>query len=118
MVSRCSRVVVDDLAAATAFFVELGPKLQRRGPVRGGWVDRVVGPKGVRARSQNVGVRRRLSVAGRTRRGVKRRELEPAVAVRGLQHRDCYRAITLGFGGCTMATVVEQRATPSRAQVA
>jgi catechol 2,3-dioxygenase-like lactoylglutathione lyase family enzyme len=32
-------IVVDDLAAATAFFVELGPKLQ----VDGGWVDRVVG---------------------------------------------------------------------------
>jgi catechol 2,3-dioxygenase-like lactoylglutathione lyase family enzyme len=36
-------IVVDDLAAATAFFVELGPKLQGEGPVEGGWVDRVVG---------------------------------------------------------------------------
>jgi len=35
--------VVDDLAAATAFFVELGLKLQGEGPVEGGWVDRVVG---------------------------------------------------------------------------
>ncbi len=36
-------IVVDDLAAATAFFVELGLKLQGEGPVEGGWVDRVVG---------------------------------------------------------------------------
>jgi catechol 2,3-dioxygenase-like lactoylglutathione lyase family enzyme len=36
-------IVVDDLAAATAFFVELGPKLQGEG----GWVDRVVGLEGV-----------------------------------------------------------------------
>jgi catechol 2,3-dioxygenase-like lactoylglutathione lyase family enzyme len=41
-------VVVDDLAAATAFFVELGLKLQGEGPVEGGWVDRVVGLEGVR----------------------------------------------------------------------
>lgn len=42
-------IVVDDLAAATAFFVELGLKLQGEGPVAGGWVDRVVGLDGVRA---------------------------------------------------------------------
>ena len=36
-------IVVDDLAAATAFFVELGLKLQGEGQVEGGWVDRVVG---------------------------------------------------------------------------
>ncbi len=42
-------IVVDDLAAATAFFVELGLKLQGEGPVEGGWVDRVVGLEGVRA---------------------------------------------------------------------
>ena len=41
-------IVVDDLAAATAFFVELGLKLQGEGPVEGGWVDRVVGLEGVR----------------------------------------------------------------------
>jgi len=40
-------IVVDDLAAATAFFVELGLKLQGGGPVEGGWVDRVVGLEGV-----------------------------------------------------------------------
>jgi catechol 2,3-dioxygenase-like lactoylglutathione lyase family enzyme len=42
-------IVVDDLAAATAFFVELGLKLQGEGSVEGGWVDRVVGLAGVRA---------------------------------------------------------------------
>ena len=41
-------IVVDDLAAATAFFLELGLKLQGEGQVEGGWVDRVVGLEGVR----------------------------------------------------------------------
>jgi catechol 2,3-dioxygenase-like lactoylglutathione lyase family enzyme len=41
-------IVVDDLAAATAFFVELGLELQGEGSVEGGWVDRVVGLEGVR----------------------------------------------------------------------
>ena len=41
-------IMVDDLAAATAFFVELGLKLQGEGPVEGCWVDRVVGLEGVR----------------------------------------------------------------------
>ena len=36
-------IVVDDLAAARAFFVELGLALQGEGQVEGGWVDRVVG---------------------------------------------------------------------------
>ena len=39
-------IVVDDLAAATEFFVELGFKLQGQGQVEGGWVDRVVGLEG------------------------------------------------------------------------
>jgi len=42
-------IVVDDLAAATTFFLELGLKLCGEGPVEGGWVDRVVGLEGVRA---------------------------------------------------------------------
>ena len=42
-------IVVDDLAAATAFFVELGLILQGEGPVEGAWVDRVLGLEGVRA---------------------------------------------------------------------
>jgi catechol 2,3-dioxygenase-like lactoylglutathione lyase family enzyme len=42
-------IVVDDLAAARSFFVELGLKPQGEGSVEGGWVDRVVGLEGVRA---------------------------------------------------------------------
>ena len=41
-------IVFDDLAAATAFFVELGLKLQGEGTAEGGWVDRVVGLEGIR----------------------------------------------------------------------
>ncbi|HYY22725.1 MAG TPA: VOC family protein [Thermoleophilaceae bacterium] len=41
-------IVVDDLAAATAFFVELGLELQAEWPAEGGWVDRIVGLEGVR----------------------------------------------------------------------
>jgi len=42
-------IVVDDLAAATAFFVGLGLKLHGEAPVEGSWVDRVIGLEGVRA---------------------------------------------------------------------
>jgi len=42
-------IVVDDLADAVAFFVELGLALQGQAPVEGDWVDRVVGLEGVRA---------------------------------------------------------------------
>jgi len=42
-------IVVDDLAAAIEFFIELGLELQSEGPVEGRWVDRVVGLDGVRA---------------------------------------------------------------------
>ena len=42
-------IVVDDLAAATAFFVELGLELQGEASVEGGWVDRIVGLEGVRS---------------------------------------------------------------------
>lgn len=42
-------IIVDDLAAATAFFVALGLELQGSGAVEGGWVDRVVGLEGVQA---------------------------------------------------------------------
>ena len=41
-------IVVDDLAAATEFFVELGLELQGEFAVEGRWVDRVVGLEGVR----------------------------------------------------------------------
>ena len=42
-------IVVDDLAAATSFFIALGLELQGEGPVEGLWVDRIVGLDGVRA---------------------------------------------------------------------
>jgi len=42
-------IVVEDLAAATEFFVELGLVLQGEGTVEGRWVDRIVGLEGVRA---------------------------------------------------------------------
>jgi catechol 2,3-dioxygenase-like lactoylglutathione lyase family enzyme len=41
-------VVVDDLAAATAFFAELGMELEGEAPVEGRWVDRVCGLDDVR----------------------------------------------------------------------
>ena len=41
-------IVVDDLAAAIEFFVELGLELRGQMPVEGGWVDRIVGLDGVR----------------------------------------------------------------------
>jgi catechol 2,3-dioxygenase-like lactoylglutathione lyase family enzyme len=41
-------IVVDDLAAAIAFFVELGLELEGETPVEGSWVDHVVGLEGVR----------------------------------------------------------------------
>jgi catechol 2,3-dioxygenase-like lactoylglutathione lyase family enzyme len=41
-------IVVDDLAAATAFFADLGLELQGQGAVEGRSVDRIVGLEGVR----------------------------------------------------------------------
>jgi len=41
-------IVVDDLAAAVAFFAELGLQLEGETTVEGPWVDRVVGLDGVR----------------------------------------------------------------------
>lgn len=42
-------VVVDDLAAAIAFFVELGMELEGKAPIEGDGVDRLNGLDGVRA---------------------------------------------------------------------
>lgn len=42
-------IVVDDLEAAKAFFVELGMELEGQTTVEGHWVDRVVGLKNVRS---------------------------------------------------------------------
>jgi len=41
-------IVVDDLDAVIAFFVELGMELEGRGPVEGRWVERVIGIDEVR----------------------------------------------------------------------
>jgi catechol 2,3-dioxygenase-like lactoylglutathione lyase family enzyme len=42
------RIVVDDLEAMIAFFVELGMELEGRMPIEGRWVDRVIGLDGAR----------------------------------------------------------------------
>jgi catechol 2,3-dioxygenase-like lactoylglutathione lyase family enzyme len=42
-------IVVEDLAAAVAFFVELGLELEGEATVEGEWVDQLVGLDGVRA---------------------------------------------------------------------
>jgi catechol 2,3-dioxygenase-like lactoylglutathione lyase family enzyme len=42
-------VVVDDLEAATEFFVELGLQVQGEAAVEGSWVDRIIGLNGVRS---------------------------------------------------------------------
>ncbi len=42
-------IVVNDLAAATEFFTELGLEPQGKGSVEGRWVDRIVGLDGVRS---------------------------------------------------------------------
>ncbi|WP_328874192.1 VOC family protein [Streptomyces sp. NBC_00287] len=41
-------VVVDDLEAAIAFFVELGMELEGKGPLEGRWAERVIGLDDVR----------------------------------------------------------------------
>jgi catechol 2,3-dioxygenase-like lactoylglutathione lyase family enzyme len=42
-------IVVDDLAAATDFFLELGLELRGEALVEGSWVDRVIGVDGARS---------------------------------------------------------------------
>jgi len=41
-------IVVEDIDAVIAFFVELGMELEGRGPVEGRWVERVIGIDDVR----------------------------------------------------------------------
>ncbi|MFI7657486.1 VOC family protein [Micromonospora parva] len=41
-------IVVEDLDAVIAFFVELGMEMEGRGPVEGRWVERVIGIDDVR----------------------------------------------------------------------
>ncbi len=42
-------IVVDDLAATSDFFVQLGLERMSEGQVEGSWVDRIIGLEGVRA---------------------------------------------------------------------
>ncbi|MFF2493515.1 VOC family protein [Agromyces sp. NPDC058064] len=42
-------IVVDDLDAAVAFFVELGMAVEGRAPIEGTWADQTVGLDGVRS---------------------------------------------------------------------
>lgn len=42
-------IVVEDLVAATAFFVELGLEVRGAASLGGGWVDRVIGLQGVQS---------------------------------------------------------------------
>ncbi len=48
-------IVVEDMDAVIAFFVELGMELEGRGPIEGQWVERVIAIDGVR---QDVAVLR------------------------------------------------------------
>jgi catechol 2,3-dioxygenase-like lactoylglutathione lyase family enzyme len=47
-------IVVEDLAAATEFFVELGFELLGEGSVEGDWVDRIVGLDGIEVENAMV----------------------------------------------------------------
>jgi catechol 2,3-dioxygenase-like lactoylglutathione lyase family enzyme len=44
-------IVVDDMAAAIAFFAELGMEILGETPAEGDWVDRIVGLQGIRVDS-------------------------------------------------------------------
>jgi catechol 2,3-dioxygenase-like lactoylglutathione lyase family enzyme len=74
-------VVVEDLAAATAFFTALGMTKEGEAPVEGPWVDRVNGLEGVRV---DIVMMRTPDGHGRLEltkfRNPKLVELEPAVA--------------------------------------
>lgn len=48
-------IVVQDLEAATEFFLELGLEMVGEGQVEGEWVDRIVGLEGVKASMVMVG---------------------------------------------------------------
>nr|WP_211212798.1 VOC family protein [Nonomuraea coxensis] len=49
-------IVVEDLDAAIAFFVELGMELEGRGPIEGRWAERVIGIDDVRQDVAMLGV--------------------------------------------------------------
>jgi catechol 2,3-dioxygenase-like lactoylglutathione lyase family enzyme len=74
-------VVVDDLAAAIAFFTALGMTIEGESPVEGPWVDRINGLQGVQV---NIVMMRTPDGHGRLEltkfRHPKLIELEPAIA--------------------------------------
>ena len=74
-------VVVDDLAAAIAFFTVLGMTVEGESPVEGPWVDRVNGIEGVRV---NIVMMRTPDGHGRLEltkfRNPKLVEIQPAIA--------------------------------------
>ena len=47
-------IVVDDLEAAKAFFVELGMELEGEMPIEGRWVDLVVGLENIQCESATM----------------------------------------------------------------
>ena len=55
-------IVVEDMEAAKAFFVELGMELEGKGPVEGRWVEQVIGIDDVR---QDIAMRRTPDGHGR-----------------------------------------------------
>ena len=77
-------VVVDDLAAAIAFFTALGMTVEGEAPVEGPWVDRVNGLEGVQV---DIVMMRTPDGHGRleltTFRNPKLVEIEPAIAPPG-----------------------------------
>ena len=74
-------VVVDDLEAASAFFVDLGLEMEGEAPVEGPWVDQVNGLDGVRV---DIVMLRTPDGHGRLEltkfRNPKLVEIEPAIA--------------------------------------
>ena len=74
-------VVVDDLAAAMAFFTALGMTLEGQAPIEGPWVDRVNGIEGVQV---NIAMMRTPDGHGRLEvtkfRHPELVKLEPAIA--------------------------------------
>ncbi|HKV08278.1 MAG TPA: VOC family protein [Thermoanaerobaculia bacterium] len=82
-------VVVDDLAAAIAFFTELGMSLEGKAAIEGPWVDRINGLEGIQV---DIVMMRTPDGHGRLEltkfRNLKLVEIEPAVAppnARGLR---------------------------------
>lgn len=49
-------IVVEDLVAVTAFFIELGMELEGEATVEGEWVDRIVGSTGSETTSPCCGL--------------------------------------------------------------